>query len=129
MNFIKWYSAMSSNSKSCPLDPIPTSLLKKCIDALLPILVNIVNLSFASNTFPDDLKIAMVLPLLKKLLLDQEDKKNYRPVSNLPYVGKLVEKVAVKRFNGHVIDNDLDEIKQSAYKKRPQCRNGTYKSV
>ena len=58
----------------------------------------------------------MVLPLIKKLLLDQEDKKHYRPVSNLPYVGKLVEKVAVKRFNGHVVDNELDEVLQSAYK-------------
>ena len=82
----------SGNSKSCAMDPIPTSLLKECLDCLLPVIVKIVNYSFATNTFPDALKIAIVLPLLKKILLDIENKKNYRPVSNLPFLGKVIEK-------------------------------------
>ena len=57
---------MKSNSKSCGLDPIPTSLLKKCLDSLLLIHVRMVNLSFTSSTFPNVLKLAMVIPLLKQ---------------------------------------------------------------
>ena len=107
---------MQCKPKSCPLDPLPTSLIKKCIDCMLPILVRLVNLSFASSSFPDAFKIAMVIPLLKKLILDEEDKTNYRPVSNLAFAGKVVEKVAVKRFSSHVNTNNLDVLLQSAYK-------------
>ena len=107
---------MQCKPKSCPLDPLPTSLIKKCIDCMLPILVRLVNLSFASSSFPDAFKIAMVIPLLKKLILDEEDKTNYRPVSNLAFAGKVVEKVAVKRFSSHVDTNKLDVLLQSAYK-------------
>ena len=84
---------MGSNSKTCFLDPIPTALHKKCIDSLLPILVTIVNLSCSASIFPDNLKLAMVLPLLEKVLLDIEDKKHYRPVLNLPYVVNLLKRL------------------------------------
>ena len=107
---------LGSNSKSCSLDPIPTTILKQCIDALLPILVKIINLSFASSTFPDTLKLALVIPLIKKILLDWENQKNYRPVSNLPYLGKLIEKAAVGRFSNHTKANSIVEALQSAYK-------------
>ena len=107
---------LSSNSKSCVLDPIPTSLIKQCIDAIVPILVQIINRSFSSKRFPDSLKLAIVIPLLKKILLDIENKKNFRPVSNLPFLGKLIEKTAVGRFKGHITKHELDEILQSAYK-------------
>ena len=63
---------MQCRPQSCPLDPIPTSLIKKCFESMLPILARLVNLSFASSTFPDDFKIFMVIPLLKTLLLDQK---------------------------------------------------------
>ena len=106
----------SSNSKSCSLDPIPTSLLKSALDCLLPILCKVVNLSFLHKTMPGVLKSASVTPLLKKETLDPEDMKNYRPVSNLPYLSKLVEKVAVKQMNQHMTQNNLHEPNQSAYR-------------
>ena len=59
--------------------------------------------------------MAIVIPLLEKLVLHQKDKKHYQPVSNLPYVRKLVENIAINRFSGHVEVNDLDEFLQSAY--------------
>jgi hypothetical protein len=61
---------MSSKSKSCVLDPIPTTLLKSCIDCLLPTLVNIVNSSLSTSTFPTCYKSAIVTPLLQKDTLD-----------------------------------------------------------
>ena len=108
---------LAGNSKSCNLDPIPTALLKDHIDCLLPSLTNIVNKSLLSGSFPPSLKVATVSPLLKKPSLDKEINKNYRPVSNLPYIGKLIERVAVEQLNEYRTDNDLFEVCQSAYRK------------
>jgi exonuclease III len=108
---------MSGNSKSCHLDPIPTSLLKDCIDYLLPCLTRIVNLSLASCKVPQPLKTATVTPLLKKPNLDSEDLKNYRPVSNLPYLSKVIEKVVVGQVDSHMTEQGLYQSHQSAYRK------------
>jgi hypothetical protein len=106
----------STNSKSCPLDPIPTTLLKSCLHILLPTICNIVNKSFEKSTVPGSMKKALVYPLLKKASLDHENRKNFRPVSNLSYLSKLVERVAVKRINEHITSHDLQEPLQSAYR-------------
>ena len=107
---------MSSNSKCCSLDPIPTSLLKSCLDVLLPVLCKIINSSISSCSVPASFKQAIVTPLLKKSSLDRENMKNYRPVSNLPYVSKLLEKVVMKQLNDHMEHHDLCEPLQSAYR-------------
>ena len=107
---------MSSNSKSCNLDPIPTQLLKACIDALLPTISDIVNKSIASAIVPNQFKVATVTPLLKKKSLDPENHKNYRPVSNLPYMSKILEKVVMSRLDEHLDSHDLRESLQSAYR-------------
>ena len=108
---------LSGNSKSCSLDPIPTKLLKECLDRLLPSIVNIINLSISSSTVPQSLKAATVTPLLKKAGLDADDFKNYRPVSNLPYLSKIIEKCIVAQLKFHMETNNLDENHQSAYRK------------
>ena len=106
----------TTKSKSCNLDPIPTTLLKATIDPLLPTLCKIVNKSIESNTFPDAFKTATVTPILKKPSLSAENMSNYRPVSGLAYVGKLIEKIVVTSFNNHITRHDLDEKYQSAYR-------------
>ena len=73
-----------TNIKSCDLDPVPSCVLRNCLETLLPILVNIVNLSFETATMPDVLKTAMTLPRLKKYGLDKDSFQSYRPISNLP---------------------------------------------
>ena len=65
---------------------------------------------------PDSLKTAAVTPLLKKSGLDVDNFNNFRPVSNLPYLGKLIEKVAVSQMEGHMTDHNLHEDFQSAYR-------------
>ena len=84
--------------KSCDLDPIPTRLLKSCIDSLLPPITKLINLSLSSGTFPPALKFAHVTPLLKKPSLGKEDLKNYRPVSNLRFSSKLIERLQLLRL-------------------------------
>ena len=106
---------MHGNSKSCDLDPIPTSLLKLVLPVLLPTICNIVNKSLMEFTMPQTLKEAIVTPLLKKPTLDKENLKNYRPVSNLPFIGKLIEHVVIEQVNEHLSKYDLNEPLQSAY--------------
>ena len=66
--------------------------------------------------FPDQFKTAHVCPLIKKATLDCSALKNYRPVSNLPYIYKPVEKVVAARLPKHPQDNQLYEPMQSAYR-------------
>jgi hypothetical protein len=54
--------------------------------------------------------------LIKKPTLNPDLLKNYRPVSNLPTLGKIIEYPAVSRFNAHLQANSLSDTFQSAYK-------------
>ena len=99
------------------MDPLPTYLLKEIIDSLLPTLTKLVNSCIEQATIPQALKAACVTPLIKKATLDCNDTKNYRPVSNLSYISKLVEKVIVTELHQHLTSNDLYQKDQSAYRK------------
>ena len=67
--------------KSCQLDPIPTPIVLKLLDVLLPVITKLINLSFDTGRFAEAWKEALVLPSLKKPGLDFAFK-NFRPVSN-----------------------------------------------
>ena len=108
---------LAAPPKSCSLDPIPTNLLRDCIDAILPYLTAMVNASLCQGCLPVSQKKAVVTPLLKKPSLDVHDLKNYRPVSNLSFVSKLVERVAVKQLVEYLEANELMPKLQSAYRK------------
>ena len=85
---------------------------------LLPAFTNIVNLSMSSSTIPQQFKDAVVTPILKKASLNPAILKNYRPVSSLPYISKIVEKAASLQISSHLEKNDLSDIYQSAYRKQ-----------
>ncbi len=108
---------VNSPSKSCALDPLPTWLLKTCVNELLPLLTAIVNASLSKGQFPSHFKEAIVRPLLKKPHLDPDQLKNYRPVSNLHFISKIIEKIVMERLNCHITVNDLHVPVQSAYKR------------
>ena len=105
-----------SAMKSCPLDPLPASIMKKCYHTLLPVFTRIINLSLDTGSMPERLKIAMLSPLLKKINADHELFSNFRPVSNLKFVSKLIEKAVFTQLNRYLIDKELHETLQSAYK-------------
>ena len=105
-----------SPTKSCLVDPLPTFLIKDCIDSLLPSITKLVNCSFREGLVPDDFKKAVVTPLIKKASLPVEDLENYRPVSGLSFICKLVECVVTKQLVDHIHQHGLDNSYQSAYK-------------
>ena len=106
-----------SPAKSCQLDPIPTSVLKSCVEVLAPAVTAIVNESVSTGVVPCSLKQALVTPLIKKSTLNADVLKNYRPVSNLPFLSKIIEKHVDHYFGIHDDANDLNDPHQSAYTK------------
>ena len=119
--------------KSCSLDPMPSTLVSKCED-LVPVLTKIIDNSLQSGPFPDIWKEALVFPLLKKPGLDVIFKM-FRPISNLSFVSKLIERDAFNQIHGHLVSNNLHPVSnnlhpvaQSAHRKKSQHWNSTSKS-
>ena len=108
----------TSPSKSCPLDPIPTFLLKDCLEELLPVITTISNAFLYTALVPISFKKAVVTPLLKKQSLEPDVLGSYRPVSNLSFISKILEKVVAKRLRSHKTSESLYEPFQSAYRAR-----------
>ena len=73
--------------------PVSLSMIKQNIDIFVPYITKLVNESLSSGCFPDSLKVSYIRPLIKKPNLDKEIFKNYRPVANLKYLGKVIERV------------------------------------
>ena len=108
---------MKSPSSSCQLDSIPTWLLKEYLQELLPSITMIVNSSLHSGTFPSSYKVARLTPLIKKVGKDPGDLNNYRPISNLKFISKVVERAAMSQLQDFMQENELYGKGQSAYRK------------
>ena len=107
---------LNSASKSCELDPIPSKLLIECLDSIIPSLTDLFNSSLASGIFPQCLKSALVTPILKKRCLDHNDLNNYRPVSNLCFIAKILEKLVLSQVSSYLNSHNLYNTCQSAYR-------------
>ena len=104
----------TSPSKSCDLDPIPTTLLKEILPSVITILTKIINKSLMSGIFPDRLNVALVRPLLMKANLDLIEK-NYRLISNIEFIGKCIERAVMAQITRYITSHNLIEPHQSAY--------------
>jgi hypothetical protein len=103
-------------SKTSTMDYMPVSLLKSSVDVMAPLIARLANLSFAAGSFPSALKQGRVTPLLKKPGLDKSDMANYRPITNLSTLSKLLEKLVLSRIRPHVmLSGNFSEF-QSAYR-------------
>ena len=118
---------MTFNNKSCELDPLPTWLLKQCTEELLPLISAIINNSLESRVFPSQCKHTIIRPLLKKQGLDADDLKNYRTVSNLQFISKVLERVVDQRIDEHLYTHSLNDPLQSAYRKNHSTETATIK--
>lgn len=107
-------AAMPSN-KASGIDNIPIRVIKDCIAPILPAITSIVNSSLASSTFPSSWKIAEVVPIPKDG--DHEQASNNRPISLLPVLSKICERVAHNQFNSYLITKERLSKNQSGNKK------------
>ena len=108
---------MKSPSKSCSLDPWPTFLVLDYLDILITPITSIINASLEQGKCPNFFKQAHVTPILKKSSLDKEILKNYRPVSNLNFISKILERVMSVQLQTHLDEAGLMTAFQSAYRK------------
>ncbi|XP_072015021.1 uncharacterized protein [Amphiura filiformis] len=104
------------SAKNCLLDCIPTWFIKSNLTAFVPIITKIANMSLSTGVFPAALKHAIISPIIKKPSLDPNNLKNYRPVSNIKFLSKVIEKHAVNTISNHMRECNLGEPLQSAYR-------------
>ena len=107
----------NSPSKSCSLDPWPTFLVLDYLDILIIPITAIINASLEQGKCPNFFKQTHVTPILKKPSLDKEVFKNYRPVSNLNFISKILERVVAVQLQTHLDEADLMTAFQLAYRK------------
>ena len=103
-------------TSSCCLDILPTGVFKNVLNCLASDLLQIVNTSLLSGIFPQALKTAVIKPLLKKNNLDTTLMSNYRPISNLPFLSKIIEKVVFQQLNLFLSLNNSFDAFQSGFR-------------
>ena len=75
----------------------PLKIVKSNADIITPFLTSCINSSFKNNSFPDELKLADIIPIHKKG--DSNDKRNYRPISILPTISKVFERAIYEQIS------------------------------
>ncbi|CAB3994109.1 RNA-directed DNA polymerase from mobile element jockey [Paramuricea clavata] len=92
-------------NKAPGLDKIPIKLIKLAGDAIHDYLLHIFNLVLGTGIFPDDLKLAKIIPIHKEG--DKAECGNYRPISVIPTVAKILEKIIYDQLSSYINDNDI----------------------
>ena len=87
------------------------------IGILAPLIAHIWNQSIKEGMFPDTAKIAKVIPVYKGKKLDATDLTNYRPISLLPIVGKVIEKIMHTQLSGYLNQNKILFPSQYGFRK------------
>ena len=108
----------TSPLKSSSLDFLPSSLLKSCPAVFSDLIAHLANLSFNQGHFPTLFKSASVTPLLKKPGLDKSLPSNYRPISNLNTISKILERLFLNRVQSSIVSSPNFNQFQNAYRPR-----------
>ena len=110
--------ANQMRNTTCSLDHLPTPLVKICLPVLVPSFTAIINSSLSTGIVPDELKHAAVTHVLKKVGANPPELSNFRPISNLPFLAKVLERVVSSQLQQHLTDHDLLEPFQSGFRAR-----------
>lgn len=115
MEVLKLINSMPG--KSSPFDNIPTSVIKSCADVFASLIARLATLSFQEGVFPTAYKSAHVTPLLKKPDLDRGNPTNFRPISNLHTVSKMLERIFLSKIMSFIERSSNYNLLQSAYRR------------
>jgi retron-type reverse transcriptase len=107
----------SLHIKKSSVDAFPASIIKPCSKSFSIIISNLANNSFAQGRFPLHYKQAQITPILKKPQLNPDDLANYRPISNLNTLSKILERLALARLSPFILSSSNFNPLQSAYRK------------
>ena len=104
-------------NKSPGIDKIPVRAIKDSLPATLPVITSLINASFTRGIgkFPRSWKLAVVSPILKDG--NHEEPNNNRPISRLPILSKVCERVALNQIMPYLVSNERLSTRQSGNKK------------
>ena len=108
----------SSKKTNSPSEIFPSKYYIEFLSTLLPYIVKLINTSFTSGVFPTIFKHAYVRPILKKSNSDPDVPANYRPISLLPFLSKIIERIAATRILKHMEIIKLEDTFQSGFKSK-----------
>ncbi|CAB4018730.1 Hypothetical predicted protein [Paramuricea clavata] len=103
------------NNKAPGYDKVPVKVIKNCLPEISDTVTTLINLSFESNTFPCEWKKAVVIPHLKEG--DHEEADNNRPISLLPVLSKIAERLALIQFTEYLVQKQRLTNHQSGNRK------------
>ena len=106
----------SMSSSTCSLDLIPTTIFKELSSVLYPILLDLINLSLSTSVFPSVLKSSFIIPTIKNASLDPSSLSSYRPVSNLSFISKIMERVVYEQISAYLTAFSLLPSSQSGFR-------------
>ncbi len=108
----------ASKPTTCLLDPVPTKPLKELLPVAEEPLLNSINSSLSLGHVQKPFKRAVIKTLIKKPKLDPCEPANYRPISNLPFMSKILEKVVSAQLCSFLLKNYIYEEFQSGFRPR-----------
>ena len=112
---------LSTANKYTSVDDIPVDILKSITPTVSDYVLMIVNSSFNEGVFPQIFKLSHVTPIIKNKRGDIDALSNYRPINDLSFFSKVLEKCALYQLREHLIRNNLNFDYQSAYKADHSC--------
>lgn len=118
--FIKDQIKNMDDTKSTGLDDISVKFVKLAADSISPVLSTIFNKSISTGIFPNALKKAKITPIHKKG--SKHDKNNYRPISILPILSKIIEKHVCSTLKQFVDTYQVIQHRQSGFRKGHSCQ-------
>ena len=105
-----------ASAKHCSLYPVPSRVIKENSDILALPMKNIVNQSFSEGAFPSSFKKGVIRPSTKTTSLNKEQYCHYRPITDVMFLSKLLEKFACVQIVNYLRGNCLLPKFQSAYR-------------
>src|SRR6218665_3564377 len=96
--------------------PLPPFVIADVVDDIAPFLLYLFNRSLSEGYFPDSQKQALVFPTLKKSNLDSDFCQNYRPISNLSFLSKTLERLVSLQLLPYIEQSGLMPPSQSGFR-------------
>ena len=103
-----------SASRAVGVDGIPITAIRSCLPAVGPLILHLINSSISTLSFPDLWKVAIVTPIHKSG--DPKNPGNFRPISILPALSKILEKVVCSQLTSYLITSHILSPSQYAYR-------------
>uniref|UniRef100_A0A8C6K7Y3 Reverse transcriptase domain-containing protein n=1 Tax=Nothobranchius furzeri TaxID=105023 RepID=A0A8C6K7Y3_NOTFU len=107
----------SMKTSACPLHILPSSLFKSAFQSIGPSVLSIINAYLVSGQVPAYFKSAVIHPLLKKPSLNPSLRSSFRPISKLPFISKILEKVVAKQLTAALDEHNIYDSFQSGFRR------------